>query len=100
MAPEPSAPTPAPTPASASAPTPAPASAPPPAAPPGDRALAAVRSALESAGVTADPSELAALVPAHERMRARVAVLEAALDAGEAAASSEPAGTFVPGASA
>ena len=68
--------------------------------PPEEHALAAVRAALESAGVTADPTELVALLPAHERMRARVAVIEAALEADDAAAASEPAGTFRPGAGA
>jgi hypothetical protein len=66
-----------------------------PAAPPDERALAAVRAALESAGVTADPAEVAALVPAHERMRERVAALEAALEADDAAATA-PAGVFDP----
>jgi hypothetical protein len=47
--------------------------------------------------VTADPSELAALVPAHERMRARVAALEAALEADDVAATSTPAAVYEPG---
>ncbi len=73
--------------------------APEPALPaqPDELALAPVRAALASAGVTAAPAELAALVPAHERMRARVAAIEAALEADEAAAVSEPAGVFSPG---
>jgi hypothetical protein len=65
---------------------------PAPPAPPDARALAAVRAALESAGVPASDAELAALVPAFHQMRARAAAIEV-----PEAAVLEPAPVFVPG---